>query len=281
MNTPNSKLQHDSLGFLNEWIIEASLTGWNLGFLRMEETEATLFRSGLRSFLLASVEELIATGDDEETKLMQGAELIESALEKMPGMMADNAMILLAETTNKITQIVNNERSGMSPAVLRLHAFMTKNEELIKRENEAAASANMGAAAATIDNIMLVVMMALNAGQFNMEKIPKSIRELLNWPVQQKQFKKAIGKTPDVVTGYANVNVNVIKNITKELEDKEKLKPLLKDWGTTTSPGITGEGKEWRWTKRARRRGARSATTLPRSSESMPRRCPQRSWNTS
>ncbi len=281
MNTPNSKLQHDSLGFLNEWIIEASLTGWNLGFLRMEETEATLFRSGLRSFLLASVEELIATGDDEETKLMQGAELIESALEKMPGMMADNAMILLAETTNKITQIVNNERSGMSPAVLRLHAFMTKNEELIKRENDAAASANTRAAVATIDNVMLVVMMTLNAGQFNMEKIPKSIRELMNWPVQQKQLKKVIGKDPDVVTGHAKVNVDVIKNIVKETEDKEKLKPLLEEKGTTISPGITGEGKEWRWTKRARRRGARSATISPRSSESTLRTCQIRSWNTS
>ena len=84
MNTPNSNLQHDNLGFLTEWIIEA--TNWSLqDFYKMEDKEISLFRSGLRAFSLASVEELIATGEEEETKLMQGAELIESALEKSLG----------------------------------------------------------------------------------------------------------------------------------------------------------------------------------------------------
>ena len=225
MNTPKSKSQYDNLGFLTEWIIEA--TNWSLQDKMEGNAEIALFKSGLRKDLLMSVEELAATGDEQETKLLQGADLIEAALEKMPGLMADNAMILLQETTGKITQIISDEKSGMSPAVVRLHAFVTKNEAIIKRENEAAANVNMSSAVATIDNVMLVAMMALDAGQFNMEKIPKSIRELLNWPVAQKQFKKAIGKNPDVITGYANVSVDVIKTITTELDDKEKLEPLL------------------------------------------------------
>ena len=94
---------HDDLGFIKEFPLLKAID-----VPTMEETEVPLFRSGLRKESLLSLEELIVI-EEGETKLLQGAEMVEFALEKLPGLMADNPKMLLHETTVKMAQFIKDE----------------------------------------------------------------------------------------------------------------------------------------------------------------------------